>query len=373
MARCAESDDRGDQTLRSLSVTFTAISEVFSRWIDSVCDVATGVLGQFVSRHTVRLIEEGHDEFVLHASGQASSSKITSERIRIPEGRTSHHPLPTATLAGNNIEVILRPDRFLFRPLELPDRAAEFMPGIVRSQIDRITPWNAADSAFGWSEPVKADAERIVVTVAATTFASIKPYVQAITDIGARSIAVFTSLPEAASDAQPIKVWEQKSQSAGDIGRTRRALVIILATISIAAGIAFATDIVVGTFLTAQQDELARQISGIRSASGGGQGSITTAQHALEQRKHEVPSSVLVLEALSKILPDQTYVTELRLEGNKLRLIGITRDAPSLIGLIERSGRFTRASFFAPTTRSPSNTGDRFHIEAVINTAGPST
>lgn len=354
-------------------MTFTAIREVFSRWIDSVCDVAAGVLGQFVSRHTVRLIEEGHDEFALHASGQAASSKITSERIRIPEGRTSHDPLPTATLAGNNIEVILRPDRFLFRPLELPDRAAEFMPGIVRSQIDRITPWNAADSAFGWSEPVKADTERIVVTVAATTFASIKPYVQAITDIGVRSIAVFTSLPEAASDAQPIKVWEQKSQSTGDIGRTRRALVIILATISIAAGIAFATDIVVGTFLTAQQDELARQISGIRSASSGGRGSITTAQHALEQRKHEAPSSVLVLEALSKILPDQTYVTELRLEGNKLRLIGITRDAPSLIGLIERSARFTRASFFAPTTRSPSNTGDRFHIEAIINTAGPST
>jgi general secretion pathway protein L len=372
VARCAKSDDRGDQALRSLGVTFTAISEVFSRWIDSVCDVAAGVLGQFVSRQTVRLIEEGHDEFVLQASGQASSSKIASERIRIPEGRTSHDLLP-ATLAGNNIEVILRPDRFLFRPIELPDRAAEFMSGIVRSQIDRITPWNAADSAFGWSEPVKADTERIVVTVAATTFASIKPYVQAITDIGVRSIAVFTFLPEAAPDAQPIKVWEQKSQSAGDIGRTRRALVIILATISIAAGIAFATDIVAGTFLTAQQDELARQISGIRSASSGGRGSIATAQHALEQRKHEVPSSVLVLETLSKILPDQTYVTELRLEGNKLRLIGITRDAPSLIGLIERSGRFTRASFFAPTTRSPSNTGDRFHIEAIINTAGPST
>jgi general secretion pathway protein L len=372
VARYAKSDDRGDQALRSLGVTFTAISEIFSRWIDSVCDVAAGVLGQFVSQHTVRLIEEGHDEFVLQASGQASSSKIASERIRIPEGRTSHDLLP-ATLAGNNIEVILRPDRFLFRPIELPDRAAEFMSGIVRSQIDRITPWNAADSAFGWSEPVKADTERIVVTVAATTFASIKPYVQAITDIGVRSIAVFTFLPEAAPDAQPIKVWEQKSQSAGDIGRTRRALVIILATISIAAGIAFATDIVAGTFLTAQQDELARQISGIRSASSGGRGSIATAQHALEQRKHEVPSSVLVLETLSKILPDQTYVTELRLEGNKLRLIGITRDAPSLIGLIERSGRFTRASFFAPTTRSPSNTGDRFHIEAIINTAGPST
>ena len=182
-------------------MTFTAISEVFSRWTELGLRCSCRCAWPVCIAAYCRLIEEGHDEFVVQASGQASSSKIAFERIRIPEGRTSHDPLP-ATMAGNNIEVILRPDRFLFRPLELPDRAAEFMSGIVRSQIDRITPWNAADSAFGWSEPVKADTERIVVTVAATTFASIKPYVQAITDIGVRSIAVFTFLPEAASDAR---------------------------------------------------------------------------------------------------------------------------------------------------------------------------
>ena len=82
---------------------------------------------------------------------------------------------------------------------------------------------------------------------------------------------------------------------------------------------------------------------------------------------------MLALEALSKILPDQTYVTELRVEGNKLRLTGITRDAPALIELIEQSGRFTRATFFAPTTRSSSDTGDRFHIEAIIKPLGPSS
>jgi general secretion pathway protein L len=82
---------------------------------------------------------------------------------------------------------------------------------------------------------------------------------------------------------------------------------------------------------------------------------------------------VLALEALSKILPDQTYVTELRVEGNKLRLTGVTRDAPALIELIEQSGRFTRATFFAPTTRSSSDTGDRFHIEAIIRPLGLSS
>ncbi len=71
-----------------------------------------------------------------------------------------------------------------------------------------------------------------------------------------------------------------------------------------------------------------------------------------------------MLEILSQILPDHTYVTELRLEGDKLRLSGITRDAPSLIRLIEQSRHFARATFFAPTTRAPSDPGDRFNIEA---------
>jgi len=247
------------------------------------------------------------------------------------------------------------------------------MPGIVRSQIDRLTPWNAADTAFGWSNPIEADAERMVVTIAATAFSLIKPYVQAITDIGVHSIAVFTVLPEADSNASPIKVWEQKGQGAKGIGRIRQAIVTVLATACITTGIALGANLIVGTFLTTQQDELARQISGIRSAAGVTRGSMTTVQRALERRKHDAPSAVLVLETLSKILPDQTYVTELRLEGNKLRLTGITRDAPSLIGLIERSGRFMRASFFAPTTRSLSDTGDRFHIEAIIKSFGPST
>jgi len=70
--------------------------------------------------------------------------------------------------------------------------------------------------------------------------------------------------------------------------------------------------------------------------------------------------NVIVLETLSQILPDHTYLAELRIDGNKLRLTGITRDAPSLIGLIEQSAHFKRATFFAPTTRASSDSGERF-------------
>jgi general secretion pathway protein L len=74
----------------------------------------------------------------------------------------------------------------------------------------------------------------------------------------------------------------------------------------------------------------------------------------------------MVLEALSRVLPDTTYVTELRIEGNKMQVVGMTQDAPSLIRLLEQSPQFTRATFFAPTTHAANESAERFHVEANI-------
>jgi general secretion pathway protein L len=118
--------------------------------------------------------------------------------------------------------------------------------------------------------------------------------------------------------------------------------------------------------LDAEQQALARKVAARRAALRSGPEFATSAQRMLERRKQTTPSSVMVLEALSLILPDHTYVTELRVEGDKLQVVGITRDAPALIALIEQSAHFTRATFYAATTRSPGEPGERFHIEAHI-------
>jgi len=120
----------------------------------------------------------------------------------------------------------------------------------------------------------------------------------------------------------------------------------------------------VGSTLDAEQQQLSRRIAERRAslrlsqtAAGG------SAQSLLAQRKQTTPSSVMVLEAISRVLPDGTYVTELRVEGDKVQVVGISQDAPSLIRLMEQSPQFSRATFFAPTTRAQNDPGERFHIE----------
>jgi general secretion pathway protein L len=82
--------------------------------------------------------------------------------------------------------------------------------------------------------------------------------------------------------------------------------------------------------------------------------------------KEGIPSTVIILEVLSRALPDTAYLTELHLDNTTLRMIGLTSDAPSLIAPLQRSGHLNDVHFFAPTTRGPDGSLFRFHIEAQV-------
>jgi general secretion pathway protein L len=344
------------------------VQEGFSRWIDSVAGTVSGLTHRLRPNHDVRIVEEAPDTFTLRAAndGRTSGRKssLPDRQIRIADGVIAD-PLPAdwaRMLRGSRAEMVLRPNRFLFRPLELPRRAIEFLDGIVRSQIDRLTPWASADAVFGWTPPVEAPNDRIELTVAATARALVAPYVQAIADLGVASVAVVT-VP---ADAAPIKVFEQRPRGVLEIDRIRQALIAVLLLSSLAAAGAWGWSAYALDSLDAEQQELTHKIAARRAALRTGPAATVSAQRMLERRKHTTPSSVIILEALSQILPDHTYVTELRIEGDKLQVVGVTRDAAALIALIEQSPHFEHAAFYAPTTRTPGDPGERFHVEAHI-------
>jgi general secretion pathway protein L len=345
------------------------IIDGFSSWINSVATTINSIFDRLRSQRHVQLIEGERDKFTLHILDSVKNSNLPDHQIHIANGSIvgALPPNWTTILHGSQIELVLLPSRFLFRPLELPKRAAEYLEGIVRSQIDRLTPWAANEAVYSWTPPVDAANERIHLMIAATARAMVAPYLQAIATLGSSSIAVTTVSLNSDSNAVPIKIYEQRI-SAVDTARIRSILVAVFLISGLSATISIGVSAVIADNLGSEQQELLRKISARRAAmrsvsdlSGG------SALQALERRKQTTPSSVIVLEALSTLLPDDTYVTEFRVDGEKLQIVGITSDAPSLIRLIERSPHFKRATFFAPTTRSPGETRDRFHIEANIN------
>jgi general secretion pathway protein L len=345
------------------------IGAVLGAWTGSVAAAIIGAFDRVVSPRVVRLIEGDDGGFAVEAAAKPDNALA---HIGFADGALSA-PNLAPMFRGSRVEIVLLPRRFLFRPLELPARAAGFLDGIVRAQIDRLTPWSASEAVFGCSAPVESGTDSITTVIAATTRKVAMTYVQAVSGFHPAAVAVCTDIAE--RNAGRVKVFEQKARGHLDAARVSRALSVGLGVLAVAALLSAIAAAYVADNLGTQESELARQISQRRAAiRAGSDGGDRSPLAGLERRKHETPASVIVLEALSQVIPDHTYVTELHLAGPKLQIVGISRDAPSLIRLIEQSPHFTRATFYAPTTRSASDAGERFHIEARVeskNTANP--
>ena len=115
--------------------------------------------------------------------------------------------------------------------------------------------------------------------------------------------------------------------------------------------------------VAARTKALQRQVQGGRTPSLAA--STPPAERAWFLKETSI-SSVVLIEALSRALPDSAYLSEIRLENATLRVIGLAGDAPGLLAPLEQSGHLTGVHFFAPTTRGADGKSFRFSIEAHV-------
>jgi general secretion pathway protein L len=349
----------------------TILSEakgLFDEWVTAAAQGVDFAAGRYKRRPQIALSGESGGVLTARLMSAPKGQALLDISFRLANGRPSP-TLPAnwqAAFRGSRVETVLTSGNVLFRPLDFPKQAEDFLDGMIRTQIDRLTPWSADEALFGWSSPSGMGLERIELTLAATSKQELEPLVQLATSLGAQSLAAFAVPPAAGDTPVKIKVFDQTlATAAGRAVDTPRLLRRSLLSAGVAAAVALLVAAYMGDSLDTEQQQLMSQISQRRAALRLGPDG-NSALGLLAKRKQSSPSSIVVLEALSKALPDGTYVTELRIDGDKVQVVGMTQDAPSLIRLIEKSPQFARATFFAPTTRAQNELGEQFHIEARI-------
>jgi general secretion pathway protein L len=339
--------------------------KLFEDWISAVVVALRAAAARATPRRRILLEQTDAGDFVARVVSNRKGVAMPQSTFRPGQAAALTEEWRTA-LRGSQLEIHMRANQVLFRTVDFPKQAADFLVGMVRAQIDRLTPWTADDAAFGMTAQVPVANERIAITLAATSRRTVQPLLDLAADLGAASVEVLVEPPDTETALQPIMIFEQKLTSpmrlATDVPRLLR-----LTLLGVGAGAA--AMLAVSTFLGGayddQQQDLQQRISQRRAALRIDQpgGSATS---LLAKRKQTSPSSVMVLEAISRALPNTTYVTELRIDADKMQIVGLTRNAPSLIRLLEQSPQFSRAIFFAPTTRDQNDPGERFHIEAHV-------
>ena len=346
---------------------WTELKELFATWIAAVAIAIEALISRVAPRRRVRLQTVAPDRFTAGLAAPTRDATLQPVSFGLDQGRAdpplSSHWL--GALRGSHIEVSVQSDQVLFRELDFPKQAAAFLDGMVRAQIDRLTPWPVGEVVYGLAAPRPIANDRIALMLAATSKAKIQPLLDLAADVGAISITGLVAVP-GANTAAPVRLFEWRPAGGG---RAAFDVPRLLCRSMLGAGLAAVAALTIASYLSgaldSQQQELQQQLAQRRAALRLNQGT-SSAETLLAKRKQTSPSSVMVLESLSRSLPDTTYVTELRVEADRMQVVGLSRDAPSLIRLLEQSPQFDRATFFAPTTRSPEDSGERFHIEAHI-------
>src|SRR5947209_12686891 len=203
----------------------SSIRTGFWHWIEAAAATIVGIVARLASSRLVRVVEQPDGSLL------CEGEKLTLSEEGLVE------PVPPKVLARlrkARVELMLSPGRFVFRPLELPQRASEFLGGIVRAQIDRLTPWSAAEAAFGWTAPKDLTGDRMLVTVVATSRALIAPLVAGLSAHGPKIVRAVTQ-PPGEPGAPSIEVWEYAAGGAIDLRRVRFVLASLLLVMALAA------------------------------------------------------------------------------------------------------------------------------------------
>jgi general secretion pathway protein L len=334
------------------------------RWLDGAATWITSMISRLSKRPVVMLMEGPNGELLLSPDVQPTDAAVAAEQ-------SDNTPRPGfdpgTTLKDRDVEVVLRSEQFLYRCIDVPAGAADFLGGIIRSQLERLMPWNYAEMAYGWSTPTPSADGRLNVTVAGTSHERITPLLRAVADAGVRSTRLFVLPPE--PGANPIPLLAETGSSTVTKERIRRALSWTFIASVVSCLLMAVLWIAVGLPLRDEQTYLLQEIKQLRAANGHWGPLDARSESAALTRRNLAPYAVLVLEELAKLLPDRTYIKELRIEGDKLYISGYSDDAVSLIGLLEKSRHFSKVTFFAPTTKLANGlTGESFHIEAFIRT-----
>jgi general secretion pathway protein L len=266
-------------------------------------------------------------------------------------------------------------DRVVTRRTNVPAQAREFLAGIVRNQLERLSPWPPDQAVYGFDAEVSGeDAAILDVRVLMTSRAAIDSAIEELAAIGLRVDRVVAREADAqvgGKAASPVVIWSR----VGDASRESLAEMRRRIGIGIAAAVGTAVVLTLWALMSAsairdENEALAARSKALQRQVQGGRTPASVAALPPAERawvaKESSAASVIVLEALSRALPDTAYLTEIRVEGATLRIVGLADDAPALLAPLEQSGHLSNVRFFAPTTRGPDGKRFRFHIEARV-------
>jgi len=261
------------------------------------------------------------------------------------------------------IALCLPPEQVLRKKLFLPLAAEENLRQVIAFEMDRHTPFKAEQVCFDY-RLARRDKQLEVLLVVAPRSVIDEPLRQ-LADWGARVTAVLVT--DDVTDAVPGNLLPAGQRAKGKDTRLSRLNIalasgaVILLCIALALPIWQKRETVQA--LQPLLDKAHHQAAVAENLRSQLEALLVEYNYLLD-KKRESPPVVAVLEDVTRVLPDDTWVQQFDLKGKEMLILGETASSSKLVGLFEQAKTLHDASFRAPLTKGQGANSERFQLAA---------
>ena len=257
----------------------------------------------------------------------------------------------------------------------LPGSAENDLGKIMAHKLDVLTPWSAEQGYAAQKVMARRRDGSLEVLLAAAARPSLDRTLRQLKSLGVTPIGVDVALDREPGRTAGVDLLRSGAPSRPHRGRLLLLLGLLAALMLGVAGWS-GWQIYQRQLQLADQarlvGDLERQLADLPDLRTRIDAMRVEANFLAEDRRSR-PSPLLVLEALSNLLPDSVWLSELTLDGRELGISGMADDAATLIPMVEAAPEFSQVRFHAPSTRMTVRDADgsereveRFALRAAV-------
>ena len=350
--------------IRYAAPALAQLREFWAWWSGQLVAMLPGTARAAIARRRQKLfIEAGSASLSLALGSWASSRDVIELPMETQDDATRSVPRD----AQQNI-LLMPQSKVLATSLRLPMAAEENIGEVLGFEMDQHTPFTVDKVYYDFAVTARyPERQELEVDLVYSPRAEIDRYCEIVAGYGI-DLDIVTSRGRDGYNFRAINLLPQSQRRRRRIAAHRlniglAASLLVLLAIAIALPIAQknraieALDAEVQEAAAAAREgnQLRRDLEKMAEAS----------RFLVEKKRAEI-MAVQLIDEVSRILPDHTWVSRLDISATELQIQGQSEASSSLIAIVEASPYFENASFRSPVVQVQGTNADRFHLSADV-------
>jgi general secretion pathway protein L len=269
--------------------------------------------------------------------------------------------------SGDEALVRLSSEEVVERVIQIPEAARDVIGPVLQNQIERLVPWPQDETCYGYRvvSGDKAEGDQLDIQLVATTRGILDEALQRARSIGLSPFAV--DYAPAGGGSVPIELMSLKPDP------VQQTTKILQRSLAFALAVSFVIS-AFGLYLMwaryGENDDIVSKLEAAKSRVAevkrlnDENAQLRQQRERLVRRKINEPAVIVLIDAMSRALPDTAYLTEIEIHGSDTRIVGKSDDPTALITKLESTPELADVRFAAPTTREQGETLGTFSIIA---------